>query len=301
MQRRRVLVTAGSALGGVLAGCVGSPRSDEPATADSDSTPKADSNSTPPPGSNEGQTSTPASGGDDQKRTPGDDIDRPALPGGPKTPPDHPDEIRLDRVSEYVEAFEYAYIYNTLYCPEIETITVDSETVLPRETDHGIYAFGAGAGSSTCGSDEETVVAHHGPEPYPYFVDEATLVRIDTVHDEVRGRDQAYGSDSFDTDAAGLTLTNFDSTAHELAVTVTHESETAYEGVLEVPARSQLNVTSISAVAGEHELTVETENGKTATGTWDVDPEQLYVRVVRVFATGEPDVEQLDPYRALYS
>lgn len=300
MNRRRVLVATTGALAGVAGCLVREPTAETDTPDDREEINTGNERTTPTNSSGRGESIEPPS--TDYECTTHADmtaLDRTSLASGPAEPPAHPHELSLDCVAEYVRLFEQAHMYNLLHCRDLQSITVEAETVLARETDHAVYAFGVAFGSVGCGTGEESTVGHHGPEPYPYIVGEDFLARIDSVDEKVRGRDEAYGSDDFDTDAVGLLVTNYDDSAQTLDVTITHRGELAYEDTLELSSRSSLHVTSVSAVNGEHEITVETAGGKRSTGTWQANPARFHDRVIRVLASGEPAVESLDPRREI--
>lgn len=222
-------------------------------------------------------------------------VDPPQLPDGPEEPPDPPAEITAESVVAYVESFEYAHAYNTLHCRDLRDISVSAAARPKLVTDHGVYAVASARGYAECVTDRGTVSADLGSEPHAYAVGDDYVVRIgDTNATVTRGRDRAYGSDDYETRSAGLVVTNFDHRSHDLDVTVTHEGETAYDDVITVRPHASLTVTSVSAVAGEHELAVETSAGATASGSWTVDPTRLRDRMVRILATGEVAVGRWD-------
>lgn len=241
----------------------------------------------------------PRGGGDEFEPHDPQPSDPPDLPPGPEDAPERPSTITVETVGEYVVAFEYAYAYNTLHCGDLQVIDVASDSAFERETDHGVYAFGAATGYARCGSGPEPEHVDHGPPPFEWAVGEEHVVRIEDVDAVVdRHRGEAYGGGD-DSRAAGLTLTNFDHLAHELDVSVLRGDETAFDQRVAVEPRATLQVRNVSAVAGAHDVSVETNEGATASGTWRVDPDRTPDRVVRVLATGELEVERLDPYDGL--
>lgn len=292
MRRRQVLASLSAVPALAAAGCVETPSetggSDGDTNGDRDGDTDGDRDS-------DGDGDRNRDGNTDALHAPAPS-DPPELPGGPKEPPEKPAEITPESISEYVAAFERAYVYNRLHCSDPGSISVSADGATTWETDHGVYAFASASGYSECETDRGTVVADHGPEPHAYAVGEEFVVRIDGGRSVSRGRDEAYGSEGFDDDAAGLAVTNFDDRTHDLSVRVTQDGDVAYADDLTVGSRSTLRLTSVSAVAADHELTVETAAGAAGTGTWRVDTGELYAPMVRVLATGAVEIERRDPW-----
>ncbi|WP_312911271.1 hypothetical protein [Natronosalvus caseinilyticus] len=220
----------------------------------------------------------------------------PALPPGPEDAPERPTEVTAEHVSAYVSGYEHALAYNTLECHDLREIDVASDAVLETETDHGIYAFAVATGYSRCGAGSVPEHRDYGPPPIEWAVGEEYAVRIGDDATRYRNAERTFGTDHGDGRASGFAVTNFDYLAHDVTVTVTHEGDTVYEEIVALEPRSAVHVRNVSAAPGDHGVSVETDEGATASGTWTVDPNRNASRVVRVLVTGEVSIERREPY-----
>ncbi|MFC7231797.1 hypothetical protein ACFQMM_11000 [Saliphagus sp. GCM10025308] len=220
----------------------------------------------------------------------------PALPPGPEEPPERPAEVTAEHVSAYVSGYEHAFTYNTLECRNLQEIDVASDAVLEAETDHGVYAFAVATGYSRCGADSEPEHRDYGPPPIEWAVGEGYAVRIRDDATRYRNADRTFGTDHMDEPASRFAVTNFDHLAHDVTVTVTHEGDTAYEETVALEPRTAIHVRNVSAAPGDQKVSVETDEGATASDTWTADPNRNASWVFRVLATGEVSIERRDPY-----
>ncbi|USZ71209.1 hypothetical protein [Natronosalvus halobius] len=227
---------------------------------------------------------------------PPEPADPPALPPGPEEPPERPSEMTGERVSAYVTGYEHALAYNTLDCRDLQEIDVASDAILEAKTDHGVYAFAVATGYSRCGAGSEPEHRDYGPPPIEWAVGEAYAVRIGDEATEHRDADRTFGADYADGRASGFAVTNFDHLAHDVTVTVTHEGDTAYEETVDLEPRSAVHVRNVSAVRGDHGISIETDEGARASETWTVDPNRSANWLVRILATGEVSIERRGPY-----
>ncbi|UTF54550.1 hypothetical protein [Natronosalvus rutilus] len=222
--------------------------------------------------------------------------DPPTLTPGPEEPPERPAEVTAEHVSAYVSGYEHALTYNTLECRNLQEIDVASDAVLEAETNHGVYAFAVATGYSRCGAGSEPEHRDYGPPPIEWAVGEGYAVRIGDDATEHRVADRTFGADHGDGRASGFAVTNFDHLAHDVTVTMTHEGDTANEETVDLEPRSAVHVRNVSAVRGDHGISIETDEGATTAGTWTVDPNRSASGVIRVLATGEVSIERRDPY-----
>lgn len=225
--------------------------------------------------------------------------DPPPVPDGPERPPDRPADVTPETASEYAAAFEYAVAYNTLYCEDVSDIDVDSAAGLADETDHGVYVFAAASGYAQCGESEEPPFEDYGPRPVEWAIGADYAVRAGDVAIVEREPERAYGFGDDGESPSGFSITNFDHRAHQVDLSVSHRGESAYGDGHEVAPQSVLRVQNVSAARGTHDVTLETEEGASATGSWDPEPNGSMDWLARVLATGEATVEQRDPFSEL--
>ena len=151
--RRTLLRATGASLLGALAGCaVGAPAGDQPTVTPAPVPPHT-------PASTRRYTALP-------DRTP-------AFPDGPKDPPDRPDDLTAATASEYVEAYHYRYVYNSLWFGS--TTIVHLDCTVKRVEDVGV-GFRV-AIHCTGWSESNEVHADHFTQLYEYLVDDDSLVR----------------------------------------------------------------------------------------------------------------------------
>lgn len=99
-----------------------------------------------------------------------------SLPDGPRDPPPRPDELTETSVRDYVETYEYRYVYNHLSRKD-GTPTVSSSVNDVLDVPVG-WAVGVQARGHVNYGGTTTVHADFGGHPLTYFVDENSTIRL---------------------------------------------------------------------------------------------------------------------------
>lgn len=99
-----------------------------------------------------------------------------SLPDGPLDPPPRPDELTEPSVRDYVETYEYRYVYNHL-SREDGTPTVSSSVNDVLDVPVG-WAVGVQARGHVNYGGTTTVHADFGGHPLTYLVDENSTIRL---------------------------------------------------------------------------------------------------------------------------
>lgn len=174
--RRRALRLGAVALAGSVAGCASGMLREESESDGSGETEEGTTGTTPidepTTQSVEVATSLPAGG-----------VEFPAeaaeFPDGPKSPPERPAELTAESVREYVQTFEYRYVYNSLHYDETSEVTetcgVDSVT----EYGEGFRVVVWCTASSNTERNGTTIHADYFTQYATYFVGPDTTVRYE--------------------------------------------------------------------------------------------------------------------------
>ncbi|MFB6103417.1 MAG: hypothetical protein ABEJ73_12755 [Haloplanus sp.] len=106
------------------------------------------------------------------------------FPEGPKAPPERPSTLNASAVREYVGAYEYRYVYNSLWINEYTDVTLDCRVDTVTHQPWGYEAVVTCTGYSNTRPPENSTVTP-GPhadwftQTYRYRVSEDTTRRRD--------------------------------------------------------------------------------------------------------------------------
>ncbi|MFC6794627.1 hypothetical protein ACFQFH_10140 [Halobaculum halobium] len=142
-----------------------------------------------PGGRSDGPTGTASSVGPDGSETgvadtelPGDPVD---WPDGPKERPDRPETLNESSVGSFARAYEYRYVYNSLWYDETSDVSAECESdAVERRGDAWravvtCTAYSNTGGESTADGTATSTVLHADwfTQTYVYWIDEESVHR----------------------------------------------------------------------------------------------------------------------------
>lgn len=192
--------------------------------------------------------------------------------------PEPPDSLTEQAVRRYVAGYERAVVHNEAVRGGARQVELDCAAIIDLVTDHGVYAYGACAGSWSGGGEHADVLF---PQT-PYFVADSRTVRLG---DEAIRRlerptwPQVYGNDDGESDIgpAKLSVYNFDTVDHSHRVRVRRtdieDTPQVYDESWDLPAEHGVVHDRVTMESGQYRVQVSRENGRTAQTDWEVTAE----------------------------
>lgn len=258
------------------------------------------------------QTTTDSSQTTVQTATPFDDSGTFATtPDGPKSYPDRPNGLTRENVSAYVQAFEYARVYNSLHESDAETVSVDCMSVYDTSAQGGHYALATCTGYANYA---DGVHADHGQLPAVYFVSDGLTVRVEDLDHRYRSYKDVFSSEESSDNvevpgegsSAGYRVYNMDTVEHTLSVTVDFLGGVtpveAFTTEYTIAPTSGVLQESVTYRRGEYRITAQLATGHQTTARWKVtdhgDYGQLETSIIvdpaGELAIREPSFDKLD-------
>lgn len=192
----------------------------------------------------------------------------------PLSLPWKPDPLRAGNVEVYVREYERSVRYNEHVGPSVVELTLSCQATLVAEVDSGYLVRAECRGSIHRRDDGgATSVGAFGPERVTYFVDDATVRRIDGADRQL----DPYRADDGGLNVAnpeGIAVVNADDRHHEVRLVVRYDGEAGDEPVLaerySLGPGEGLDLRQVASREGAYNVTVEVGNETAARYRWQV-------------------------------